>query len=274
MHKDSHQKNHHEHNHHNHNHHDCESKKSDNIAITIRAYTGLSGDILLTGLTKLANLGEIELEDLIKKLKIKELENCVKIKEYSLNNISGFKAEISLPNLDHSHNHRHLSEILEMINKSELSDQAKKLATQTFNLLGEAEAKVHGCHIESLAFHEVGALDSILDICLVCALFDYLDPKSFILSPLPLCDGVINCAHGTLGSPAPAVLALLPGVAVKGLNSSGETLTPTALALIKTLGATFGEWSTMKVKSTALVYGNRYFPNVPNGAIFALGNLI
>lgn len=245
--------------------------KPGGLGISIRAATGLSGDILLTGLARLAKLTEQELNAMVKSLKLPQLDGCLQIVPREVNGVSGWGARINLPE---EHSHRHLPEILRIIQNSEMADRAKTLAQDTFTLLGGAEAKVHGSDISQVTFHEVGALDSILDTCLVCALFAHLNPARLVLSPLPLCDGTIKCAHGLLPSPAPAVLELLDGVVVRGLDAKGETLTPTAVALIKVLGAEFGQWPTMKIQERALVYGGRYFEGVPNGVIFASGELL
>lgn len=252
-------------------HHHHSPHKSGGLGISIRAATGLSGDILLTGLACLAKFTAHQLNDLVKSLKLPQLDDCLRIVPREVNGISGWGARIDLPE---EHSHRHLPEILQIIQNSDMTDRAKTLAQDTFKLLARAEAKVHDSDISSVTFHEVGALDSILDTCLVCSLFAHLNPARLVLSPLPLCDGVIKCAHGLLPSPAPAVLELLDDVVVRGLDSKGETLTPTAVALIKALGAEFGPWPTMKIRERALVYGGRYFEGVPNGVIFASGELI
>ena len=140
-----------------------------------------------------------------------------------------------------------------------------------FETLAIAEGEIHGKPPEEITFHEVGALDSILDICLVSAIFDQLSPDSFVCSPLPVCDGVIRCEHGMLAAPAPAVLQMLEGVPVYGIDSTGETITPTAIALLKALGARFEGWPAMTVEKVVRVFGGRIVPNVPNGAIFVLG---
>ncbi len=123
---------------------------------------------------------------------------------------------------------------------------------------------MHEKRPEDIHFHEVGALDSILDICLTCELFTRLAPSRFVVSSLPIADGSVVCAHGVIPVPAPAVLELLEGIPVRPFPAEGETVTPTA-------AAHFGPWPAMLVRKTALVYGTRVFPNVPNGAVFACG---
>lgn len=171
----------------------------------------------------------------------------------------------------HSHVHRSYADICSLIHNSALPAEAQKLALRAFALLAEAEAAVHGKKPAEVSFHEVGALDSIVDMCLVAALFARLQVARFVCSPLPLADGSVHCAHGCLPVPAPAVLHMLEHVPVCGFAGQGETVTPTALALLKALGAEFGPWPSMTIRCRALVYGDKVFAHAPNGAIWALG---
>ena len=154
---------------------------------------------------------------------------------------------------------------------SGLTPRAKELSLAAFGLLAEAEAHVHGTTPDKIHFHEVGALDSILDVCLTCALFDRLSPDRFVCGPLPVCDGVVRCDHGLLATPAPASLRLLEGLPVVGIPSEGETLTPTAVSLLKALGAQFGPWPAMVIERQERIYGTRVLPGVSNGAMFVWG---
>ena len=115
------------------------------------------------------------------------------------------------------------------------------------------------------------SLDSILDICLASQLFHELNPGWFVVSPLPVCDGSIACAHGVIPCPAPAVTELLEGIPVRPFSGEGETVTPTGLALLRAMGAEFGPWPAMRIVRMARVYGNTVFPGAPNGALFAFG---
>lgn len=236
--------------------------------LCIRPQSGLSGDMLLCGLACLLNLDNAALNERVQSLRLPSLENCLSIADKSVNHIAGKNAEVSLP---HEHAHRTLNDILTIIEASAMPQKAKELAEKTFTLLAEAEAQVHGKKTEEVTFHEVGALDSIVDICMACLLFAELDPDSFVCGALPLADGVIECRHGLIPSPAPAVLRLLEGVSVCSFQGKGETVTPTAIALLKSLGAEFGTWPSMNIEKTVLVYGGKTFENAPNGSIFALG---
>ncbi|MDR1530203.1 MAG: LarC family nickel insertion protein [Burkholderiales bacterium] len=236
--------------------------------LTVRARSGLSGDMMLAGLAGLAELTADKLVTFIGELKLPALKDCLTLETCLVNHIAGLRCRIDLPR---EHHHRNLEDIQEIIDDSVMPENAKALATRAFVLLADAEAAVHGKKSNEIEFHEVGALDSILDICLVCRIFTVLAPARFICSPLPLADGVIRCAHGYVPSPAPAVLRMLENVPVHGFADMGETVTPTALSLLKALSAEFGDWPAMTVSKTLISYGDKIFPNTANGAIWALG---
>ncbi len=253
---------------HTHDHVHCEGKKQSGRILTIRANSGLSGDIFLAGLLRMTETDEAETNRLLSAI-LPELAGTVRLTRRQVNHIGGWFAEVTLP---HQHEHRTLVDITALIAASGMDDAAKRLAADTFTLLAKAEAAVHEKRPEDIHFHEVGALDSILDICMSCELFTRFAPSRFVVSPLPLADGCVTCAHGIIPVPAPAVLELLEGIPVSPFPGEGETVTPTAVALLRSLGATFGPWPFMRVERQALVYGERIFANAPNGAIFACGS--
>jgi len=236
-------------------------------SIVLRTPSGLSGDMLVTGLSRLANLDDQALDELINAIGLESLSGVLSIRPHIVKGISGWHAHIDLPQ---EHTHRTLASILELIDASTLTPTAKRLAAETFVYLGEAEAKIHGIGLDRISFHEVGALDSILDICLSAALFAHLAPDNLYCSPLPMCDGIIRCEHGILASPAPAVQEMLRQTPVYGIPSRGETVTPTAMAFLKAAGAQFGQWPQARVLEVARSYGGRVLSGVPNGAMFFL----
>lgn len=236
-------------------------------SIVLRTPSGLSGDMLLTGLSILAGISNAELANLIDAIGVPTLHDVVEIKPHIVNGISGWHAHISLP---HEHHHRTLKSIFQIIEQSGMDETAKTIAMDTFTVLAQAEAAIHNMKVEEVHFHEVGALDSILDICGAAALLAYLAPKNIYCSPLPVCDGIIKCEHGILTSPAPAVQELLRGVPVYGIDSQGETITPTAIAFLKAIYTRFGKWPQTSVLEVARAYGGRVLENVPNGAVFFL----
>ncbi|MBD5607417.1 MAG: LarC family nickel insertion protein [Desulfovibrio sp.] len=255
------------------------SENTDQI-LTIRSHSGMSGDMLLTGLAVLNMLsdgvrpdseeGDALMGEVCRKI-LPDLAGTVKIRARAANGILGWHAEIDLP---HEREHRHLADILKIIDDSQMAEAPRAWARAAFDLLAEAEAAAHGVDISEVHFHEVGALDSVLDVCAVCELFARLNPLASVCGPLPLADGGVSCAHGVLPAPAPAVLRLLSGLPVKAFEGSpeaGELITPTAAALLHSLPVKFGGWPTMRVRLTCLAYGSKYFPDAPNGLIFALG---
>lgn len=235
--------------------------------LTIRANSGLSGDMMLAGLLKMTDVSEADVEAMLAVI-MPELSGVLRLTRKQVNHIGGWHAEVNLP---HQHEHRTLADITALIAAGGMGEEAKRLATETFTLLARAEGAVHEKRPEDVHFHEVGALDSILDICLTCELYVKLGPTRFVVSPLPLADGFVGCAHGIIPVPAPAVLELLEGIPVRPFAGTGETVTPTAIALLRALGAEFGSWPTMRIEKRALVYGGKIFENAPNGAIFAFG---
>lgn len=245
-----------------------DTEKSGVRILTIRTVSGLSGDMMLSGLAGLAGVTQDELDALTGEMGVAVLQGAARLEPRSVNGIGGLGCRIVLP---HEHEHRTFADIETIVAASAMPERAKALSLKAFSLLAEAEAAVHGMTPAAVAFHEVGALDSILDICMACRLFMLLEPERCICSPLPLADGTIVCAHGHMPSPAPAVLRLLEGVPVRGFSGEGETVTPTALALLKALGAAFGPWPEMTVRKTLISYGTKVFANAPNGAVWALG---
>ena len=260
----------HDHGHdHHHGHHHCARDVAQGDVLTIRPYSGLSGDMFLAGLARMAGVEQEELGSLAASIGLPAIEGSVTLTRKSVNEVNGWHCRVKLP---HEHAHRSLTDIRTLIAGSGMDAEAARLADSAFTLLAEAEGKVHGKPTESVTFHEVGALDSILDICLASILFARMSPVTLFCGPLPMCDGTISCCHGLLPSPAPAVLELLQDVPVRGIASEGETVTPTAVALLKGFGARFGNWPDMTIRRQALVYGSRVFSNTPNGAIFTWGN--
>lgn len=262
----------HEHKHSQAGHHANSHRCTPRRVLTLRPHCGLSGDMMLAGLAVLAGVDTVGLHALAAELKIPALEGCVALEPRSVNSVAGYGCTVTLP---HEHAHRTLADIRTVLEASALPEEARGLAVRCFELLAEAEAAVHGKSRDDVTFHEVGALDSILDIALVCRLYTLLAPPlrplHLVCGPLPVADGQILCAHGHMPSPAPAVLRLLEGVPVAPFAGQGETVTPTALALLKALGATFGRWPAMTVQVTTISYGTKVFEDAPNGLVWALG---
>lgn len=166
---------------------------------------------------------------------------------------------------------RHLHHIEEIINGSALDAATKDNALAIFRRLAKAEGKVHGQPPESIHFHEVGALDAIVDITGVCIGLRLLGITELHCSPLNVGGGHVQAAHGTLPVPAPATSELLKGIPVYSTGVEGELVTPTGAALVSTLAAGFGAMPAMRVEQIGYGAGARDFRGHPNVARLFVG---
>ena len=162
------------------------------------------------------------------------------------------------------HGHRHYSDIAQMIEASSISPGARGKAQRVLRRLAEAEARVHGVALEMVHFHEVGAVDSIIDIVAAAIAIDHLNVDEIHVAPLPLGGGFIDTAHGRLPVPAPATAELLRGLPVHGGIGSGERVTPTGAAIVAALGDHFGPCPAMTIAAIGCGAGDRDFPDCPN----------
>jgi pyridinium-3,5-bisthiocarboxylic acid mononucleotide nickel chelatase len=148
----------------------------------------------------------------------------------------------------HHHEHRHLPEITEIINSAELSGRVKQTAISIFERLAKAEAKVHGSTPEKIHFHEVGAIDAIVDIVGSAICLELLDWPKVISSPMPTFHGYAKGSHGIFPLPAPAAAEILRGVPWRTLDIEGELVTPTGAAIIAEIASDFGGQPPMKIE--------------------------
>ena len=160
--------------------------------------------------------------------------------------------------------HRHYSDIVGLLERSTLAAEVKEHAGQIFLRLAEAEAKVHGVELSRVHFHEVGALDSIIDIVGTALCLQYLGIKELYASALPLGSGYVETAHGRLPVPAPATAELLRGMPVHGELGAGERVTPTGAAILAALCSSFGAPPSFTVTDVGNGAGDRDFPDTPN----------
>ena len=165
------------------------------------------------------------------------------------NGLTGTFFDVKIAKKDH---HRNLKDILKIINQSKLSKEVKELSTRIFRRLAEAEAKVHGMTVNQVHFHEVGAIDAIVDIVGFCIGLEIMGIEKVYCSPLPNGQGVIKHAHGLLPNPAPATAELLRGIPTYNTKIKGELVTPTGAAIMSTV-AEFTDPPRMIV--TGLGYG-------------------
>jgi uncharacterized protein (TIGR00299 family) protein len=164
---------------------------------------------------------------------------------------------------EHAHG-RHLSEIQRIVSTAPIEERAKERALDIFQALGEAEAKIHNVPIEKIHFHEVGAVDAIVDI--VCAAVGSyaLRVDDWVCTPVNVGGGTVQCAHGRLPVPAPATVELLKGIPIYSTGIDKELTTPTGAAIVKTLVSRFGAIPSYKIQSTGYGAGTRDFPSQAN----------
>ena len=159
--------------------------------------------------------------------------------------------------------HRHLGDIVQLIDRSELSPDIKEKSIAIFNRLAIAEARVHGTVVEAVHFHEVGAMDAIIDIVGAVAGLSLMGIDAVHCSAIHVGSGTIVCNHGLLPVPAPAVLELVKGIPVYSTGVKGELLTPTGAAILTTLAETFGPLPEMTVEASGYGTGASD-PEIPN----------
>lgn len=172
---------------------------------------------------------------------------------------------------DHSHEHGHthgphrsLSTILGIIDAATLPDAVKAQASRAFKLLGDAEAAIHGVPVETVHFHEVGAVDTIVDIVCTAAGCAALGVDRWVASPLNVGSGTVECAHGTLPVPAPATLKLLAAAPVYAAGPAMERVTPTGAVILRMLGVEYAMLPALRVTATGYGAGGRDTPGQAN----------
>jgi uncharacterized protein (TIGR00299 family) protein len=227
--------------------------------------SGISGDMFLGALID-AGLEARELLDELKKVPLGFYR--FKRTRALRGGLAGTRIEIEIPE---PQPHRHLSDIEAMIGQAELAGSAKEMALRTFRRLGEAEAKLHHMPIEHVHFHEVGAVDAIVDIVGTCVGLELMGVSRLTCSPLNLGSGRVEAAHGTLPVPAPATAELLKGIPVYSSGVEGELVTPTGAALVSTLASDFGPMPAMKAERIGYGAGQRELPHQPNLARLSIG---
>jgi pyridinium-3,5-bisthiocarboxylic acid mononucleotide nickel chelatase len=166
---------------------------------------------------------------------------------------------------EHSHApHRHLSSILKIIDAAPLSDTVKTRSKCAFQLLGEAEAAIHSIPIEKVHFHEVGAVDTIVDIVCTAMGAELLGVDHWLASPLNVGSGTVKCQHGTLPVPAPATLSLLGDAPVYAAGPPMERVTPTGATVLRMLDVQYETLPAMRVQARGYGAGGRDTPGEPN----------
>ncbi len=221
-------------------------------------FSGISGDMLLGALAD-AGADQAEMGRQIARLGLEGVgltfEKC------SRGGIAATKARVQAPP---EHRHRHLSHIEKIIQGAALSPRVEERSLAVFRRLAEVEAVIHQVPIEKVHFHEVGAVDSIVDIVGASIALDLLGVDRLHCSALNVGSGSVRCEHGTLPVPAPATAALLEGKPVYSRGPAVELTTPTGAAIATTLAADFGPMPPMRLGAAGYGAGERDFPDHPN----------
>ena len=235
-------------------------------ALLYECFSGIAGDMHLGGMLDLG-VPENHLLSELSKLGIDD-EFRVKAKQQTKMGISGTHVTVELTSPG-SHS-RGLPEIQDLLNKSALAPGVKKRASDMFELLAEAEAQVHAIPVEKVHFHEVGAVDAIVDITGAAICLEYLAPSNVFCSNVELGSGMVKCAHGLMPVPTPATALLLEGAPTTRGNVEGEATTPTGATI---LAHTVDHWchpSSFVSTKTAYGVGTKDFSR-PNVVRLSLG---
>jgi pyridinium-3,5-bisthiocarboxylic acid mononucleotide nickel chelatase len=223
-------------------------------------FSGISGDMNLGAMIDLGITKDFLTSEL-KKLNLDGWE--LDVVRDQRHGITGTK--VTVRQTRHEHAHRHLSDIEQIISGSALDEQTKTLSKKIFMKIAEAEAKVHGISVDHVHFHEVGAVDSIIDVVGAAICYNALGIDGVHVSEIELGGGYVNCDHGRLPVPAPATAEIIRGLPVKQGGVNFEATTPTGAAILATLCTSSGKGFSMKTLKTAYGIGqkeNRDLPNV------------
>jgi pyridinium-3,5-bisthiocarboxylic acid mononucleotide nickel chelatase len=221
-------------------------------------FSGISGDMAVSAFISMG----LDFDFLKKELQKIDVDGYeLNIDTIKQSGIESLKFDVAIKKQQQC---RDFSQIKEMIANSRLNEQVKQLSKNIFFTIASSEAKIHGREIDHVHFHEIGAVDSIIDIISVAIAIDYFNADLLCASPIPLGKGFIQTRHGKMPIPAPATADILKEVPVYGGDFDFEVTTPTGAAIIKTLCSRFGEMPLMTVKQIGLGSGSRPGKSVPN----------
>ncbi|OIJ08209.1 TIGR00299 family protein [Anaerobacillus arseniciselenatis] len=243
-------------------------------------FSGISGDMTIGALLDLG-ADPNYLEDELRKLNF-DSEYKLTWEKVVKKGVSATKFDVLVEENNHDHHHghhhhhehhhhRHYSDIVKMIESADFNENVKKVALQIFEVIGRAEAKIHNMPFEKVHFHEVGGVDSIIDIVGTSILLDHLNISKVVSSSVPVGNGYIRIAHGMYPVPAPATLELLKGIPIKETKIMGELTTPTGAGILAVLAEHFGPIPSMKIQAIGYGAGTKDFADHPNVLRVMLG---
>lgn len=223
-------------------------------------FSGASGDMILGALLD-AGLSLRQLNEELSRLNLSHYQ--IKAKKVLKNGIAGTQAEILVDEPYHGNHPRHLPDIETIISESNLRQSVKQMSIAVFQRLAEAEAAIHMTDTANIHFHEVGAVDAILDVVGAVVGLSLLGVSKVYCSPIHVGTGTVNCQHGTLPVPAPATAELMRGRPIYSTGVTGELLTPTGAAILSTLASDFGCMPAMISSASGYGAGKADLP-IPN----------
>jgi uncharacterized protein (TIGR00299 family) protein len=222
-------------------------------------FAGISGDMTLGALVAAG----ADVRALKEGLALLDLEGYrVEFETVDRSGISATRAVVSVTKDEKPH--RHLRDVLAIIEGSRLAASVKERASKIFTRLAQAEARVHNVGVERVHFHEVGAVDAIVDVVGACIGFELLGVERFAASALHVGSGAVEMEHGRFPVPPPAVAELLRGAPVYSTEIKGELVTPTGAAIVATVCESFGPLARMRVEASGYGAGTREYEKFPN----------
>ena len=228
--------------------------------IYLDCFAGISGDMTVAALLELGVPLPV-LRERLATLPLPEGSYSLAADRVERQHIAATKFDVQVTADQHHRTYRHIKD---MIQQSPLNVRVKELSLQVFSRLAAAEAKVHGVKVEEVHFHEVGAIDSIIDIVGTAVCLDYLQIEEVHASSLPLGSGFVQTAHGRLPVPAPATAELLKGMHVHPAIGPGERVTPTGAAIVAALASTTGTAPSLRIHGIGYGAGSRDYTDTPN----------
>ena len=232
------------------------------------AFAGVSGDMTLGALLDLGPTVE-EIRRRLDRLPVDGYRLTARTRQVGAIQATDVKVELDDPS--GGRHHRNLETIVDILCGADLPDRAVDRAARIFRRLAEAEARVHGLPVDEVHFHEVGAVDAIVDIAGTALAMELLDVDEVSAGSLPMGRGMVQTQHGPIPLPAPATLELLRGAPVEDAGIDGELVTPTGAAIVTTLAASFTRFPAMTVDSVGYGAGDRELPDRPNLLRLVLG---
>lgn len=232
-------------------------------------FSGAAGDMIVGALID-AGVDPAWLREQVARMSIGGFQ--IRIEKVKKQGIAATKFDVDL-DLTVKQPHRHLKHVVEIIRGAGLSPQVEERSIAVFERLAHAEAAVHGTTIEKVHFHEVGAIDAILDVVCACICLDRLGIEHVHVSSIPTGSGTVRCDHGVMPVPAPATALLLKGIPLADCDESGELTTPTGAAILTTIAKSFGPAPGLTIESIGYGAGSRENKTRPNVLRVLVGNL-